>query len=51
LLASWGDEPEALQAGAAMLLRAAPEVIVVQTTQALSALRAQDHPHCVYRRR
>jgi putative tryptophan/tyrosine transport system substrate-binding protein len=41
LLASWGDEPEALQAGAAMLLRAAPEVIVVQTTQALSALRAQ----------
>jgi putative ABC transport system substrate-binding protein len=41
LLTSWGDEPGAVQAGAAELVRSAPDLIIVQSTQGLSALRAQ----------
>ena len=40
-LTRWGNEPGAVQAGAAELVRAAPEVMVVQSTPALSAVRAQ----------
>jgi putative tryptophan/tyrosine transport system substrate-binding protein len=40
-LTRWGNEPVAVQAGATELVRAAAEVMVVQSTPALSAVRAQ----------